>query len=146
MSDVVTIRVGSEKFAVPVMQVRDVLRRQNATPVPLAPPAVAGLLNLRGRVVTAIDLRLRLGLAPQAAEGDAAHVVVENGGELYALAVDGVGDVLNVDERRLESVALALDARWRAVASAVYPAETGLIVLLDIARLLDIAPVRRAAS
>lgn len=147
MSDVVAIRLGNQDFGVPVMQVRDVLRRQNLTPVPLAPCAIAGLLNLRGRIVTAIDLRTRLGLPLQAAANDASHVVVvENGGEPYALVVDSVGDVLPIDERRLEAVPLGLDPQWRVVADAVYPTETGLIVLLDIARLLDIAPARRVAS
>ena len=146
MSDVVTIRVGNQDFGVPVMQVRDVLRRQHLTPVPLAPRAVAGLLNLRGRIVTAIELRARLDLPRQADKSDGAQIVVENGGELYALVVDSVGDVLPVDEARLDAVPLDLDPQWRAVASAVYPAETGLIVLLDIARLLDVVPQRRAAS
>ena len=147
MSDFVAIRIGSQDFGVPVMQVRDVLRRQHLTPVPLAPRAIAGLLNLRGRIVTAIDLRTRLGLSPQAAGSETAHVVVvENSGELYALVVDSVGDVLPVDERQLETVPPGLDPQWRAVASAVYPTKTGLIVLLDIARLIDIAPPRRAAS
>ena len=146
MSDIVAIRVGHQDFGVPVMQVRDVLRHRQLTPVPLATRAVAGLLNLRGRIVTAIDLRIRLCLPSQAAGSDATHIVVENGSELYALAVDSVGDVLPIEERRLETVPLGLDPRWRAVASAVYTTDTGLIVLLDIARLLDIAPVRRAAS
>ena len=146
MSDVVAIRIGNQDFGVPVMQVRDVLRHQHVTPVPLAPRAIAGLLNLRGRIVTAIDLRTRLGLAPQAATSETADVVVENGGEVYALVVDGVGDVMPVDERQFETVPPGLDPQWRAVASAVYPTSAGLVVLLDIARLLDIAPPRRAAS
>jgi purine-binding chemotaxis protein CheW len=146
VSDFVAIQVGKQDFAVPVMQVRDVLRQQHLTPVPLAPRAVAGLLNLRGRIVTAIDLRIRLGLPPQAAGGDVAHVVVENGSELYALVVDSVGDVLPIDERQLEAVPSVLDQQWRAIASAVYPTGAGLVVLLDISRLVDLAPPRRAAS
>lgn len=146
MSDFVGIRVGSEDFGVPVTLVRDVLCRQHLTPVPLAPRAIAGLLNLRGRIVTAIDLGIRLGLPPNVAVSDATYIVVENGGELYALVVDSVGDVLPVDEGRLEPAPLGLNQQWRAVASAVYPTERGPIVLLDIARLLDIAPARRAAS
>lgn len=146
MNDFVAIRVGNQHFGVPVMQVRDVLRRQPLTPVPLAPRAIAGLLNLRGRIVTAIDLRIRLGLPRQAAESDAAHVVVENGSELYALVVDSVGDVLPIDERRLEAAPSVLDPQWRAVALAVYPTGTELVVLLDIGRLIDFAPPRRAAS
>ena len=146
MSDVVAIRVGGQDFGVPVMQVRDVLRGRHLTPVPRAPRAVAGLLNLRGRIVTAIDLGVRLGLPRRAAENDAAQIVVENGGELYALVVDSVGDVLRLDEARYDDGSLALDPQWRAVAAAVYPTETGRIVLLEIARLLDFGPHRRAAS
>jgi purine-binding chemotaxis protein CheW len=146
MSDIVAIRVGNQDFGVPVMQVRDVLRHQHLTPVPLAPRAIAGLLNLRGRIVTAIDLRTRLGLPAQAAGSETVDVVVENGGEVYALVVDSVGDVMPVDEHQLETVPPSLDPQWRAVASAVYPTRAGLVVLLDIARLLDIAPPRRAVS
>lgn len=146
MSDVVTIRIGSQDFGFPVMQVRDVLGHQRLTPVPLAPHAIAGLLNLRGRIVTAIDLRTRLGLPRRAAGSEATHVVVESGSELYALVVDSVGDVLHVDEQQLEAVPASLNPKWRAVAFAVYPMDAGLIVLLDIARLLDIVPQRRAAS
>ena len=145
MSDVVAIRVGDQDFGVPVTQVRDVLRHQHLTPVPLAPCAVAGLLNLRGRIVTAIDLRIRLGLPPRVAGSDATHIVVENSGELYALVVDSVGEVLPVEERRWETAPLGLDPQWRAVASAVRRTAQGLLVLLDIARLLDIGPARRAA-
>jgi purine-binding chemotaxis protein CheW len=147
MSDFVTIRIGVQEFGVPVMQVRDVLRRQHLTPVPLALRAIAGLLNLRGRIVTAIDLRERLGLPPLSADAETANIVVEQDGEPYALVVDNVGDVLQIDERQFEAVPSVLDPRWRAAASAVYPTEAGLIVLLDIARLLDIVPQpRRIAS
>ncbi len=142
MSDFVTIRIDAQHFGVPVMQVRDVLRQQQLTPVPLAPRGIAGLLNLRGRIVTAIDLRERLGLPPLDADDDTANIVVEQDGEPYALVVDRVGDVLQIDERQLEAVPSVLDPQWRAVASAVYPTEAGLIVLLDIARLLDIMPYR----
>jgi purine-binding chemotaxis protein CheW len=147
MSDYVTIRIGTQDFGVPVMQVRDVLRCQPLTPVPLAPRAIAGLLNLRGRIVTAIDMRKRLGLPPRAADSETANVVVEQNGEAYALIVDSVGDVLSVDERLLEAVPPVIDPQWNAVAAAVYPTGAGLVVLFDIARLLDIVPpLRRAAS
>jgi purine-binding chemotaxis protein CheW len=146
MSDYVTIRVGPQAFGVPVLQIREVLRRQPVTPVPMAPHAIAGLLNLRGRIVTAIDMRRRLGLPPLTTDAETANIVVEHGGELYALIVDSVGDVLAVDQRRVEAVPSVLDPQWRALASAVYPTEGGLIVLVDIAQLLDIGLHQRAAS
>jgi purine-binding chemotaxis protein CheW len=143
--DFVIVRLGSQDFGISVAEVRDVLQQQTITPVPLAPHAVAGLLNLRGRVVTAIDLRLRLGLLSRAADVDSANVVVERDGEFYALVVDAVGDVVTVAQDRLEAVPARLDPQWREVAAAVYPAAGGLIVLLDIARLLDFVPRLRAA-
>ncbi len=138
--DFVIVTLVGQSFGIPVMQVRDVLRRQTLTPVPLAPNAVAGLLNLRGRIVTAIDLRVRLGLAPQAADADAAIVVVERDGELYALIVDAVGDVLTVPPERRERVPAMLDPVWRGLAAAVHAAAEGLVVLLDIPRVLDLTP------
>lgn len=147
MSDYVTIHVDTQEFGVPVKQVRDVLRRQPVTPVPMAPHAIAGLLNLRGRIVTAIDVRKRLGLPSLASDIEAVTIVVEHDGELYALIVDSVGDVLPADERRVEAVPAVLDPQWRAIAAAVYLTDSGLIVLVDIARLLDIAVAsRRIAS
>ena len=142
----VAIQLGQQQFGLPVLDIRDVLRQQKITPVPRAPGAVAGLLNLRGSIVTAIDLRRRLGLAPRDENSESASVVVERDGELYALIVDAVGDVLHIERERLGPVPAALDAQWRKAAAAVYPAERGFIVLLDIARLLDIAPKLRAAS
>lgn len=144
--DFVMVRLGSQEFGIPVTEVRDVLRRQKITPVPLAPPAIAGLLNLRGRVVTAVDLRRRLDLPPRDIAVDVANVVVDLGGELYALAVDAVGDVVRIDKASLERVPPLLDPRWRDVAAAVYPTERGLTVLLDIARLLDFGAKQRAAG
>ncbi|HVA12230.1 MAG TPA: chemotaxis protein CheW [Stellaceae bacterium] len=144
--DFVIVTLAEQSFGIPVMQVRDVLRRQRMTPVPLAPHAVAGLLNLRGRIVTAFDLRVRLGLAPRAADADAANVVVELGGELYALIVDAVGDVLTIPPGRLERVPATLDPVWREIAAAAHAADHGLVVLLDIARVLDLTPQFRNAS
>lgn len=144
--DFVSIRLGNQDFGISVAVIRDVLRKQTLTPVPLAPHAVAGLLNLRGRIVTAIDLRQRLGLEPGATGGENVIVVVEHGAELYALIADAVGDVHNIEEGRFEPLPLILDPLWRDVAAAVYPVEHGLIVLLDIARLLEITPKLRAAG
>ena len=143
--DFVSINLGNQDFGIPVAVIRDVLRKQILTPVPLAPHAIAGLLNLRGRIVTALDLRQRLGLGPRAAGNENVIVVVEHDAELYALVVDAVGDVHSAEEDRFEPVPLTLDPLWRDVATAVYPVERGLIVLLDIARLLDLAPKLRAA-
>jgi purine-binding chemotaxis protein CheW len=144
--DCVIVSLGGQGFGIPVAHIRDVLRRQPTTPMPLAPRAIAGLINLRGRIVTAIDLRARLGLPAREDAADATDVVVEHSGELYALIVDAVGDVVSIADEKRERVPLRLDPAWRALATAVYPSERGLIVLLNVARLLDLAPKQRAAS
>src|SRR5690606_35209146 len=92
--DFVTARIGSQLFGIPVLAVRDILGPQRLTSIPLAPPEIAGALNLRGRIVTAIDLRRRLGLDP-ADRQKSMSVVVDHHGELYSLLIDDVGEVLS---------------------------------------------------
>ncbi|MDP3209028.1 MAG: chemotaxis protein CheW, partial [Rhodoglobus sp.] len=87
----VSIRVGAQTFGVPVLSVQDVISETPINRVPLAPPEVAGSLNLRGRIVTAVDMRRRLGMAPRAPDERSMSVIVEHSGELYALVVDDVG-------------------------------------------------------
>src|SRR4051794_12660711 len=87
VSDFVTFTVAGQLFGIPVLQVHDVLGPQSITRVPLAPPEIAGSLNLRGRIVTAIDLRRRLGLEPPADPRQAMSVVVELGSQSYSLMV-----------------------------------------------------------
>ena len=133
-----TLTVGGQTCSIPVLLVRDVLGPQTITPIPLAPAEVAGGLNLRGRIVTAIDLRKRLGL-PQTDNGDKAmSVVVEHGGELYSLIVDQVGDVIPLPAAGVCPNPPTLDALWRDVSLSVYREEDRLIVMLDVERLLNI--------
>ena len=97
--DFLTILIAKQRFGIPVMQVQDVLGEQSVTTIPLAPPEVAGSLNLRGRVVTAIDVRCRLGLDPcNDDEATGMSVVVEHDSELYSLIIDRVGDVLTLND------------------------------------------------
>src|SRR3546814_14258083 len=88
----VSITIGKQSFGIPVLLVHDVLGPQRITRIPLAPKEVAGSLNLRGRIVTAIQVRRRLGLDPLPADAETMSVVVEHQGELYSLIVDGVGE------------------------------------------------------
>ncbi|MDB5409771.1 MAG: chemotaxis protein CheW [Rhodospirillales bacterium] len=144
-NDFVTVVIAGQLFGIPVLQVRDVLGPQRITRVPLAPPEIAGSLNLRGRIVTAIDIRIRLGL-PDA--GDATgrmSVVVDHGGELYSLMVDSVGEVLSVTEASFERNPATLDARWREIAAGIYRLDGKLLIVLDVARLLDMSTRAEAA-
>lgn len=134
--DYLEMHVSGQKFGVPVLQVQDVLREQNVTRVPLAPREVAGSLNLRGRIVTAIDVRRRLGLpdAPEAYTG--MSVVVEHNDELFSLIIDSVGDVLSLENNQLEKNPGTLDPSWRDISNGIYQLESELLVLMDVAKLL----------
>lgn len=140
---VLTISVGGQLCGIPALAVRDVLGPQTVTRVPLAPPEVAGSLNLRGRIVTAIDLRCRLGLPTAVAGTPAMSVVVERDGELYSLLADAVGEVLPLwaDDRAANPP--TLDPLWREVSSGVHRIGDRLAVLLDVGRVLDIGPGER---
>src|SRR5689334_17114366 len=92
----VSLTIGDQMLGIPVLNVHDVLTPQRITRVPLAPGEVAGSLNLRGRIVTAIDVRRRLCLPPRTDKGPCMSVVVEHSGESYSLIVDGVGEVLTL--------------------------------------------------
>ncbi len=137
-SVLVTLTVAGQLCGVPVMAVRDVLGEQAITPVPLAPPEIAGNLNLRGRIVTAIDLRRRLGL-PCAARGSRAmSVVAEQGSEYYALLVDDVGEVLTLETGLHERAPATLPAALSAFAEGVFRLPDRLLLVLSVPRLLDI--------
>lgn len=133
----VTVTVGRQLCGIPVLKVQDVLGPQQITRVPLAPPEVSGLLNLRGRIVTAIELRRRLGLPPREDGDRGMSVVVEHGGELYSLIVDSVGEVLRLPSADFEANPATLDALWRQFSEGVYRLEQGLLVVLNGESLLD---------
>ncbi|WP_114375649.1 chemotaxis protein CheW [Elioraea thermophila] len=133
----VTLTVGGQLCGIPVLVVRDVLGPQLITRIPLAPREVAGSLNLRGRIVTAIDLRTRLGLE-RADPRRAMSVVVEHQGELYSLLVDQVGEVLHLDPELREENPPTLDATWRGLSKGVFRLSGQLVVVLDVAAILAI--------
>jgi purine-binding chemotaxis protein CheW len=135
----VSVTSAGQLFGIPVLQVQDVLGPQRITRIPLAPPEIAGSLNLRGRIVTAVDLRTRLRLPPLAEGRQGMSVVVEHGSELYSLIVDTVGEVLSLSDADLERNPATLDPVWRDVAAGIYRLDKSLLVVLDVARVLDLA-------
>jgi purine-binding chemotaxis protein CheW len=136
-ADYVTMTIADQLFGIPVLQVQDVLGPQRITRIPLAPPEVAGSLNLRGRIVTAIDVRLRLGLQPKPRDDHDMSIVVDHQGELYSLMVDSVGEVLSVATNEFERNPATLDPLWREVSVGIYRLNEQLLVVLDVAQLLD---------
>ncbi len=135
--DYVTMYIEGQMFGIPVLTVQDVLGPQKITRIPLAPREVAGSLNLRGRIVTAVDVRLRLGLPNNSAQSKGMSVVVDQGGELYSLLVDQVGEVLSLPAAKFERNPPTLDPMWREFSAGIYRLEDKLLVVLDVAKLLD---------
>ena len=137
---IVSLQVGGQLCGLPVQAVRDVLGPQTITRVPLASPEIAGNLNLRGRIVTTIDLRIRLGLHVHDRGALAMSVVTEHGPELYALLVDRVLEVVDVAAHRLAPLPSTFASGWARFGTGVYQLPGGLLVMLDVERLLAIAP------
>ena len=135
-SDFVTFEIGDQLFGVPIDEVQDVFKPQRLTPVPLSHIDVAGVLNLRGRIVTMIDCRQHLGMQRRAVE-EVMAVGVERGGESYGLLIDKIGDVLSLEPSSFEPNPVNLDPRWRAVSKGVYRLDKRLLIVLNIATILD---------
>jgi purine-binding chemotaxis protein CheW len=135
--DYVTMTIADQVFGIPVLKVQDVLGPQRITRIPLSAPEVAGALNLRGRIVTAIDVRRRLALPARAADNQGMSVVVDHKGELYSLIVDSVGEVMSLPADAYERNPSTLDPRWREVSAGIYRLQGKLLVVLEVAHLLE---------
>jgi purine-binding chemotaxis protein CheW len=142
--DYVTMTIADQLFGIPVLQVQDVLGNQRITRIPLAPPEVAGSLNLRGRIVTAIDVRMRLGLPGRDRDKPGMSIVVDHRGELYSLMVDGVGEVLSLSSDKFERNPATMDGRWREQSNGIYRLDQTLLVVLDVSKLLNFTNVDAA--
>ena len=140
----VTMVIDGQIFGIPVLQVQDVLGPQKITRVPLAPREVAGSLNLRGRIVTAIDVRTRLGIPARADGEKSMSVVVDHNGEFYSLIVDQVGEVMSLQATDYEQTPATLDDRWREISDGVYRLKDMLLIVLDVKRLLRLEELTAA--
>lgn len=133
----VTIHVADQILGVGVKEIQDVFAIQTLTPVPGAKREIAGILNLRGRIVTAIDARVRLGLPPRE-EGyvGTMAVGVEHNGEAFGILVDRVGEVLRLKDSDFENNPINMDAKWKLISRGIYRLEGRLLMTIDIERLL----------
>ena len=138
ITEYVTMTIGDHLFGLPIFRVQDVFVPARMTRVPLAPPEVAGILNLRGRVVTAIDMRSRLDLGARTPGTQVMAIGIELKGEFYGLLVDSVGEVLQLRNATCEANPANLDAGLSRVAAGIYRLEGQLMVVLDVDRVLDI--------
>ena len=136
--DFVTFTVSDQLFGVPVIGIHDVFAPKGLAPVPLASENIAGVLNLRGRIVTAIDARRILGLPSAENPEEGMAIGIDKDGESYGIIIDQVGEVLSLSSDQYEPSPVNLDARWRDVSRGVYRLDEALLVVLDIDRLLQI--------
>ena len=128
----VTIYVNNQLFGIPVERVKDILIPDKIAKIPLAPKEIAGSINLRGHIVTVVDVRMRLGLPPLEDESNIICTTVELGHELYSLKVDNVGAVITLTRDKIEQNPSTLDPKWRAISSGVVKLENDLMIVLDI--------------
>ncbi|MFN0042343.1 MAG: chemotaxis protein CheW [Alphaproteobacteria bacterium] len=142
--DLLTVAVNGQSFGLPVLAVQDVLGPQRITRIPLAPREIMGALNLRGRIVTAVDLRRRLSMPDRVPDAQHMSVVVDHHGEYYSVIVDNVGEVLSLSPEAFEHNPTTLDPRLKAVADGVYRLNKDILVVLDVRRLLEITREKAA--
>ena len=142
----VTAMVAGEMIGLPILQVQDVFVPEGITRVPLAPPEIAGVINLRGRIVTVVDMRARLGL-PKNDDGKPPMAVgVDQRGESYGLQIDTIGEVLRLSETSREENPVNLDPRMAKLAGGVHRLDGQLMVVLDVDRVLEIVPKTALAA
>jgi purine-binding chemotaxis protein CheW len=149
LTEFVTFTTAGQLFGLPIGRVQDVFKPSQITRVPLAGPEIAGVLNLRGRIVTAIHLSRRLDL-DSSAQADAHKkppmaIGIECGAESFGLLVDVVGEVLKLPESELEPNPVNLDRKLARVSDGVFRLDGQLLVVLDVDRVLDFGAEAAAA-
>lgn len=145
VAEYVTVLIGGQLFGLPISRVQDVFMPDRLTRVPLAHPDIAGVLNLRGRIVTAIDMRIRLGIARERDAKPAMAVGIESRGESYGLLIDSVGEVLKLSPDSREQNPINLDPRWARVSGGVHRLDGQLMVILDVDSVLAMGGEQMAA-
>jgi purine-binding chemotaxis protein CheW len=144
-TDFVTFTIAGQLFGLPIGRVQDVFKPARVTRVPLAGPEIAGVLNLRGRIVTIIDMRSRLELMARADDRAPMAIGIETRSESFGLLVDAVGEVLELPAAAREQNPINLDRKLAAVSAGVYRLDGRLLVVLDIDRVLDLRAEAAAA-
>ena len=132
-----TFEVADQLFGVEVHTVQEVLSYNEYTPVPLAPPAVGGLFNLRGQVIAAVDLRVQLGLARQAMQGPVMNVILRGDGEPVSLLVDRIGEVVDLDDDAFELPPDTLAGPTRELVTGTFKMDGRLMLALDVSQAVD---------
>ena len=145
VAEYVTAVIGGQLFGLPISRVQDVFMPERLTRVPLSSSEIAGVLNLRGRIVTTIDMRRRLGLPPRDDNKPSMAVGIELKGESYGLLIDTVGEVMKLGDDTREPNPVNLDTRLARVSGGVHRLEGQLMVILDVDRVLNTSAEPMAA-
>ncbi len=132
-----TVFAGEEVFGLPVRKTQTIFRVAALTPIPEGPPDIVGLVNLRGKVVTAVSLRRRLRYSDDATVANALAITIEHKGECFALIADRVGDVLTLSPAMQIPVPPHFDAARRRLTAALYRLDDLLVPVLDIGAVFD---------
>ncbi|HTS78055.1 MAG TPA: chemotaxis protein CheW [Bryobacteraceae bacterium] len=139
-----TFYLDSRLFGVDVLKIQEVLRFQPMTEVPLASAVIRGLLNLRGSIVSTLDLRRRFAMPPLDSDTLPTNVVAQTPSGLISLLVDRIGDVVEVEQADFEPPPETLDATARELIDGVYKLPSGLLLILNVERALELEPARNA--
>ena len=136
---ILIVHIGDYYFGAPIHAIQDVIQRSPTTPVPMAPGNIIGLLNLRGHIVTEIDVARTLGLDAEALrQSDKGYsVVINRNDEMYSLVFEGIGDVIDVTSDAIERIPDTVSRAWLDLTQGVFRMKEKLVVVLDFDRLLD---------
>lgn len=138
ITEFVTFTIAGQLFGLQIERVQDVFKPVNMTRVPLAGAEIAGVLNLRGRIVTAIDMRNRLEVKKRQSPDALMAIGIEAKGESFSLLVDAVGEVLKLSNTQREPNPVNLDRKLAALSAGIYRLDGQLLVVLDVDRVLDL--------
>ena len=138
-------KVGSEEYAIPVMEVQEVIKPQIVTPIPLALEQVRGLINLRGQIVTCVSLRSLFGQDDDLTKNHMNIIVKANDG-LFSLVVDEVTDIIDIDSEQLERPPDTINPRLKKYVNKIFKRADGLVILLNIKNLIYIESETPTAS
>lgn len=141
-----TFFVDGIQFGIEVLKVQEVLKFQEMTPVPLASPVVSGLINLRGQIVTALDLRSRIGIEPRASGARPMNVVIRAEDGAVSLLVDEIGDVIEAGEETFEEPPATLAPSARDLIRGVYKLDQRLLLILDTDKALNVESQAQEAA
>jgi purine-binding chemotaxis protein CheW len=136
VKQLVTFTVAGQLFGISVDKVQDILVPERIAPIPLAPPHVQGAINVRGKIVTVIDVRSRLDLPPFAADHRGTALTVEHNYGLYTLIVDKVGDVVEVPADIDADTMTMPDKQWRDISMGIIKMQDAVVVVMDVDRFL----------